>query len=329
MSLITLAGLARDVKGFLAFKRALGRSYQDAERRLESFQRFAQAYAAKAGKRSRRSKRISLAGVIRAWLSRPSARKPVTAGLELGLLRHLCLYRRRHDRNGFVPEQAWAPQTESPFAPHVFSHAEIRQLLNAASRHRGRNIWAGMLHTLLLILYCTGLRFGEAVRLRSCDVDLEKRVIFIRESKGRSRLVPFGADLARKLRRYLRDRTNVLRASGEPPTDAWFVGKNGRPLPLYNASKAVRRLLRKEALKPKMGRAGPRPYDIRHTFAVHRLTQWHRQGLDVHARLPWLSAYMGHQNVLGTEDYLHVTPELLRLASHRFEKRFHQTRRRR
>jgi integrase/recombinase XerD len=158
MSLITLAGLARDVKGFLAFKRALGRSYQDAERRLESFQRFAQAYAAKAGKRSRRGKRISLAGVIRAWLSRPSARKPVTAGLELGLLRHLCLYRRRHDRNGFVPEQAWAPQTESLFAPHVFSHAEIRQLLNAASRHRGRNIWAGMLHTLLLILYCTGLR---------------------------------------------------------------------------------------------------------------------------------------------------------------------------
>jgi integrase/recombinase XerD len=327
MSMITLTGLARDVEGFLAFKRALGRPYQRAELMLRSFQRFAQTYAGKPGKRLGSSRGISLEGVIRAWLSRPSVRKPVTSGLELGLLRHLCLYRRRRDRGGFVPEQAWAPQTESPFAPYVFSHAEIRQLLDAASRHRGRNIWAGMLRTLLLLLYCTGLRFGEAVRLQMCDVDLEKRVLFIRESKGKSRLVPFGTDLARELRTYLCDRTSIVRASAEPPTDAWFVRKNGRALTLHTASDAVRRLLRRQGLKSKTGRTGPRPYDLRHAFAVHRLTDWNRKGLDVHARLPWLSAYMGHSNVLGTEDYLHATPELLRLASRRFEKRFHQRRR--
>ena len=246
MSMVTLAGLARDVEGFLAIKRALGHPYHRAELMLRSFQRFAQAYAAKARKHSGSRKMIYLEDVIRAWLSRPSVRKPVTAGLELGLLRHLCLYRRRRDRGVFVPEQAWAPQTESPFAPYVFSHAQIRQLLDAASRHRGRNIWAGMLRTLLLVLYCTGLRFGEAVRLRLCDVDLEKRVLFIRESKGRSRIVPFGTDLARELHTYLRDRTSIVRASAEPPSDAWFVRKNGRPLPLQNASEAVRRLLRRQ-----------------------------------------------------------------------------------
>jgi integrase len=167
-----------------------------------------------------------------------------------------------------------------------------------------------MLRTLLLVLYCTGLRFGEAVRLRLCDVDLEKRVIFVRESKGKSRIVPFGTDLARELHAYLRDRAAIVRGSAEPPSDAWFVRKNARPLPAA-------------------GRTGPRPYDIRHAFAVHRLTEWNRRGVDVHARLPWLSAYMGHSNVLGTEEYLHATPELLRLASRRFEKRFHHTRRRR
>jgi integrase/recombinase XerD len=327
MSMITLTGLARDVEDFLAFKRALGRPYHRAELMLQSFQRFAQVYAARTGKSSRCGKRISLEDVIRAWLSRPSVRKPVTAGLELGLLRHLCLYRRRRDGDGFVPEQAWAPQTESPFAPYVFSHAQIRQLLDAASRHRGRNIWAGMLRRLLLVLYCTGLRFGEAVRLRLSDVDLDKRVLFIRESKGKSRIVPFGTDLARELRAYLRDRTSIVRASAEPPTDAWFVRKNGRPLTPHTAWLAVTKLLRREGLKPQAGRAGPRPYDVRHAFAVHRLTDWNRKGLDVHARLPWLSAYMGHSSVLGTEDYLHATPELLRLASQRFEKRFHQRRR--
>lgn len=329
MSMITLAGLARDVEGFLAFKRVLGHPYQRAELMLISFQRFAREYAARGRRCARSGGRISLEDLIKAWLSRPSVRKPVTCGLELGVLRHLCLYRRRRDRRGFVPEQAWAPQTESPFAPHVFSHAEIRKLLHAASRHRGRNIWAGMLHALLLILYCTGLRFGEAVRLRIGDVDVEKRVIFVRESKGKSRLVPFGADLARELCAYLGQRASILRTSAEPPTDAWFVRKSGRPLTLYTASQAVRRLLRAVGLKPQAGRIGPRPYDMRHAFAVHRLTDWNRKGLDVHARLPWLSAYMGHDNVLGTEDYLHATPELLRLASRRFEKRFHEKRRRR
>ena len=37
---------------------------------------------------------------------------------------------------------------------------------------------------------------------------------------------------------------------------------------------------------------------------VHRLTAWAKDGVDIHARLPVLSAYLGHQNVIGTEVYL-------------------------
>jgi hypothetical protein len=53
---------------------------------------------------------------------------------------------------------------------------------------------------------------------------------------------------------------------------------------------------------------------------VHRLTAWAVEGADVHARLPWLSAYLGHVDLLGTEVYLKATPELLALASRRFEQ---------
>lgn len=328
MTRITLASLAHDVDGFLRFKRALGHRYQYTEHMLRSFQRFAERCAMTSQRRGC-GKRISLEAAIKAWLSRPSVRKPVTCGLELGVLRHLCLYRRRRNGRGFVPERSWAPQTESPFSPHVFSDAQVRQLLEAARRPQGRSMCVGM-RTLLLILYCTGLRFGEAVRLRMSDVDLEKRVIFVRESKGKSRLVPFGADLGRELQGYLRDRGDIAQTSDALATDTWFVLKNGRPMTVRTASAAVRRLFRSEGLKPKTGgRVGPRPYDMRHTYAVHRLMDWNRKGLDVHARLPWLSAYMGHDNALGTEDYLHATPELLRLASRRFEKRFRQARRKR
>jgi integrase/recombinase XerD len=54
-----------------------------------------------------------------------------------------------------------------------------------------------MLELLLLMLYCTGLRPGEPLRLRMVDLDLKVRTFLIRDSKGRTRIVPFEADLAR------------------------------------------------------------------------------------------------------------------------------------
>jgi integrase/recombinase XerD len=101
-----------------------------------------------------------------------------------------------------------------------------------------------------------------------------------------------------------------------------FVGLNGRRITLKAASDVIRRLLRQLGFKSARGRIGPRPYDLRHAFAVHRLTAWYREGVDLNARLPWLSAYMGHVNVLGTEVYLHATPELLQLASERLAAHF-------
>jgi integrase/recombinase XerD len=61
--------------------------------------------------------------------------------------------------------------------------------------------------------------------------------------------------------------------------------------------------------------------DLRHAFASHRLARWYREGVDLHAHLPWLSAYMGHNDLLGTETYLTASPDLLRIASDRFAAR--------
>ena len=99
------------------------------------------------------------------------------------------------------------------------------------------------------------------------------------------------------------------------------------PLTIRSASEGIRRLLRELGIKPPRGRIGARPYEFRHAFAVHRLTAWANEGVDVHAKLPWLSAYLGHQNVLGTEVYLKATPQLLELASNRFEQHLQHSRR--
>ncbi|WPE24263.1 hypothetical protein ShzoTeo12_54860 (plasmid) [Shinella zoogloeoides] len=94
----------------------------------------------------------------------------------------------------------------------------------------------------------------------------------------------------------------------------------------HAASEAIRKLLRRLDIKPVQGRVGARPYEFRHAFAVHRLTAWAQEGADIHAKLPWLSAYLGHQNVIGTEVYLKATPQLLELASTRFEQHMRHAR---
>jgi integrase/recombinase XerD len=309
----TVASLGRDIEDFLVFKRALGHSYRRSEATLRSFQRYAQRHSGQRGQ-------IELPSLIRKWLDRVPNRKPVTRACDLGAVRQLCHFRRRRDPDGYIPSISLAPQTESRYQPYVFSQAEIRSLLMVASRREGRNFWPGLLRLLILATYCTGLRFGEAVRLQCADVDLQQRLFHIRGSKGRTRLVPFGADLAQEFRTYWPQREALLARKGNRST-AVFIGRYGRPVTLKGASDVVRRLLRQLDLKPSRGRQGPRPYDLRHAFAVHRLTAWYREGVDIHARLPWLSAYMGHVNVLGTEVYLHATPELLQLASDRFARR--------
>ena len=117
-------------------------------------------------------------------------------------------------------------------------------------------------------------------------------------------------------------------SSAGKPAGSFFLGRSGQPLKVKAASDAVRALLRASGLKPAAGCVGPRPYDFRHIFAVYRLTRWYRAGVDVAARLLWLSAYMGHDGILGTESYLRATPELLAIASGRFARRVAQAARR-
>jgi integrase/recombinase XerD len=314
MTRVTAVSLAKDIHKFLVFKRALGHPYHRGEAALRSFYRFA-------CRNIEGNAAIDLAAATNAWLARVPNRKPVTLACDLGAVRQLCHFRRRRDPRGYLPSLNLAPQTVSHYVPHIFSAEEIRALVEAASRHQGRNFWPGLLRLLILTAYCTGLRFGEAVRLQCADVDLPSRVLHIRASKGRSRLVPFRSDLAREFREYLPQRDEVLRARGSGRRDALFIGRYGRAVTMAGASNAVRHLLRKLGLKSAHGRSGPRPYDLRHAFAVHRLTDWYREGVDIHARLPWLSAYMGHVSILGTEVYLHATPELLQFASDRFARR--------
>jgi site-specific recombinase XerD len=316
---VTAATLARDARQFLAFKRAMGMGYRRAEFVLDSFVRFV---------RDQYDERpVALDQAVTRWATRIEGRKAITVGNEFSVVRQLCLFRRRSDPRGFVPEHALAPVKESVFVPYIFSRDEVLALVDAATRHEDRSMWGAMLRALTLVLYCTGIRLGEAIKLHMVDVDLRRAVLTVQRSKGRSRILAIRDDLVAELRQYLRMREEIAATSDADDPMTLFIRRNGSALSLQAASQVLRRLLRDLGLKPPHGRSGPRPYELRHAFAVHRLTAWAVEGVDVHAKLPWLSAYLGHQNLLGTEVYLKATPQLLQLASQRLEQ--HSRRKRR
>ena len=300
--------LAKDLQRFLEFQRSLGIRYDSAEWVLQRFDRFlAQTLKGRGS--------LDLKVAIEAWLATLQCR-PVTITNNFLIIRKFCLFLRRRDPSGFVPDRDMAPRVyESHHLPYIFSTSEIRILLDEAGKmqhpFRSRTYRA-----LLLLLYCTGLRTGEAVRLRIRDVDLREKVLWVEVSKTKSRWVPFEETLAVELSAYLRER---LQVNGTSEDSRFLVQPNGSPCGRVIVSNRITALLRLTGLKPSSGRVGPRPYDTRHSFAVNRLTQWYREGVELQERLSWLSAYLGHDDLLGTQDYLQLTPELRRIVSARHE----------
>jgi site-specific recombinase XerD len=313
MNNIFCGPLATELFGFLQFKRDLGYGYRRAEFTLREFDKFLIKYEAK-------NRHWRLDGAAITWLSSKPGRKAVSVSNEAAVLRQLFLYLRRSSTFGKVVEPIWPHlPTESQFVPHFFSKKDILHLLTLCTDLKRPHFRAVLYRALILVLYCTGVRFGEALRLRIRDVDTRSAVLFIDTFKGRARWVPFHRSLSRELDRYLVRR--VQYASPDPDAH-FFVGANQQRLPVKTAGETLGGLFKLAGWKPEKGRAGPRPYDLRHAFAVHRLSRWYSQGVDLHARLPWLSAYMGHVDIIGTESYLNATPELLALAGNRLRHRY-------
>jgi integrase/recombinase XerD len=305
--------VADELLDFLRFKRSLGYGYMRAEFTLREFDRFLIEYVA-------RNHRWQLDQAAITWLSSKPGRKAVSVSDDAAVLRQFFRYLRRSSNSGTVSEPIWPHlPTESDFVPYFLSEKYILTLLRLSADLKRPPFRAALYRTLILILYCTGIRFGEALRLRMRDVDTRFAVLYVDTFKGRARWVPFHRSLSRELDKYLAAR--VMYASPDPD-GRFFVGADRHRLPVQTASETLRRLYKLAGLKPEKGRAGPRPYDLRHAFAIHRLSSWYRQGVDLHARLPWLSTYMGHVDIIGTETYLHTTPELLALAGNRLRRRY-------
>jgi integrase/recombinase XerD len=251
--------VAGELHGFLEFKRGLGFGYRRAEFALREFDRFLSGYVKK-----NPGWRLDQGAL--AWLSSKPNRKPVSVSMDAAILRQLFAYLRRLPHLHVMEPQWPRLPTESCFVPHYLSEGDVVKVVGLCSSLSRPAIRASVYRALVLILYCTGIRFGEALRLRICDVDTRSGVLFVETFKGRARWVPFHRSLARELDRYLIER---IRYASSGKDARFFVGANQRSLPVSTAHATLHGLFAKAGLKPRKGRVGPRPMQVRNGRRPH------------------------------------------------------------
>jgi integrase/recombinase XerD len=210
------------------------------------------------------------------------------------------------------------------FEPYIYSHQELILLLEA-SKQLQSDVWYKLkpetFYTLISILYAMGLRVTEALRLRVGDINIHQGTVFIRKSKFyKERVLPYGPKLSQCIQNYLDARKGIF--TPVAANDPLFIGRRCEFLRATKVDKSFPRLLDASGIVVPDGERRPRLHDLRHTFAVHRLLKWYREGVDVQSKLVLLATFMGHAEIFSTQIYLTITDSLLSEANKRFYHSF-------
>ncbi|MER8428658.1 tyrosine-type recombinase/integrase [Mesorhizobium sp. M1403] len=228
-------------------------------------------------------------------------------------LRRFYEYLAVYDTQTEALERRAFPRSRAIPPPRILSEAELASLIDACDRiSPGTPLRGRTLVTVIGVLASSGLRSGEVVRLDRSDVDLANGVLLIRKTKFRKdRLVPVHTTTQTALRQYVHERDAAFPT---PKDQAFFLSSRGNRLSatgLQNGFAEVRKLAHLDGGKPL------RPHDLRHRFAVTRLSLWHQQRADVQALLPLLATYLGHASYSDTAYYLTGSADLLAIAAER------------
>lgn len=221
---------------------------------------------------------------------------------------------------------AWAPPTLTRLKtrhrppPYVFSDEEIRRFFHAIDTQPLSEMSNRALvdPVLFRILYGAGLRISEALNLQLHDVDQERATLEVRDAKNReNRIVPITRRLAATLEGYIA----AGHPDSEPSCHLFHTGDPSKPADKSTIYNRFRRYLA-DADIPHFAPGGPHIHSLRHGFAVANLRRWAADGSDLAVMLPYLSAYMGHADLRGTQYYLRLTadayPEVAAMVEARF-----------
>ena len=305
-----VSALAPHIEALLDVKHALGLPYTTSGRHLAAFDAFC---AARFPGQASISRQMAMA-----WAASRGGEHVNAQLRRITPVRQLAKHMTGLGLDAYVIP-AGIPGRQIRYRPHLFTHAELRALFTAADQITA-SPYGGARHVIIPVIfrmiYCLGLRPGEARRLHRNDVDLAGGTVHIRESKGHKDRLLF---LSEDLHEYCRGYDTAISAD-HPQRTAFFPNRDGGVYSHATINHWFRQLL-EAADPPIMAVPGspPRVYDLRHAHVVEVINRWARQGRDPHALVTYLSLHLGHANPEDTWYYFHLAadfhPDLRALAN--------------
>ena len=249
------------------------------------------------------------------WASRAHGAESWKAQ-RLSIVRGFAKYLRTINPKTEIPPDGVLCGQPQRTVPYLFSDHEITRLLTTAGT-MSPPLRAATFTTILGLLAVTGMRIGEAVGLDRDDVDLNAGIVTIRNTKfGKSRQLPLHPTSTQALANYARVRDALCPT---PSGESFFLSSRRSRPDKSTIQTGFRELRAAAQISTAPGVSAATLMDFRHTFAVRTLLDWHRTGVDVQARMLWLSTYLGHAKPASSFWYLTGTPELLAVAAARLE----------
>lgn len=245
--------------------------------------------------------------LIMMWTAKKKNEKPSTRCGRISIVRGLAKYMIRLGYDAYIYPNATVTIERYSYNPYIYSELEIKRIFEACDNYPQVEISPYrhiMLPLLFRVLYGCGLRISEALNLTYDDVNIEEGTIHIRHTKfGKERKIPMSQSLTKRFIQYLMEtKYNNIKNPFIFPSP--FGGH-------YNES-TIYKLFRDILWRAGISHTGngPRLHDFRHTFSVHCLKRWVLQGENLTNLLPYLSVYLGHCDLRGTQHYLRLTADL-------------------
>lgn len=289
------AGLAKD---FISFKQSVGFKYEAETKIMSRFTKFSDDAGI--------TNAVLDKELVLAWIEKRPNEADKSREHRYSIIRQFAMYLISRDYTAYIAPSIHYKGSKH-FTPHIFTHDDMTRIFENADAIPPRSVSPyihKILPVLLRVLYGCGLRISEALRLTDADVDLEQGILTIKHAKfDQDRLIPMDESLTAICRAY-RASMSLL------PEDFFFPARNHSqiaPLTIYNR---FRDILWKSGISYDGKQNGPRLHDLRHTFSVHTLQKWTKEGNDIYCMLPMLSVYLGHESSASTGNYLRLTAEV-------------------
>ena len=186
--------------------------------------------------------------------------------------------------------------------PDVLTVEEIKKLLEIPSK-KGSGIRN---RTILELLYASGLRVSEVIKLKVNQVDLQVGYLRTMGKGSKERIVPISPVTIERIKRYLKEvRPKLLKAKD---CEFLFLTRLGKEFTRQGLWKLIKACARSSGLSKEI-----HPHTFRHTFATHLL----QGGADLRS----VQEMLGHASISTTQIYTHLDKSYLQKIHRQFHPR--------